>query len=322
MASAVIKLRFLDEDGLTEHYKRFAISDDSLTVAAALQNGLDRLEQTTMSHQLSLYGQKRGSDRKIRVRMDDFIETDHDYSFIDPRLEGVFISFGYLFAHFLDRETFGMTSNTTAVGPSTPSSARRTFVRRPAFLSSPTTPVSSRTTFAAISPNFSPTVSTISTLAEPISSLAANTTPLRHPSGTAAISVFDRPVCAQRSPRSVTASNDFVSPAISAHSPKITPLSKNKKLNNFYVENVTKVDEFFASKKDADGRMFHEVSYFFILLLHLKVQIDVLSHFGFFHHRKTAFYILCRQQHPDLYEAAEFVITDACFDILRVIWPK
>jgi hypothetical protein len=32
--------------------------------------------------------------------------------------------------------------------------------------------------------------------------------------------------------------------------------------------------------------------------------------------------VLCQQQHPELNEAAEFVIVDACMDILRVKWKK
>jgi hypothetical protein len=47
-----------------------------------------------------------------------------------------------------------------------------------------------------------------------------------------------------------------------------------------------------------------------------------VSHFGLFRYRKAVVAVLCRQQHPELNEAAEFVIVDACMDILRVKWPK
>uniref|UniRef100_A0AC34G5U0 Uncharacterized protein n=1 Tax=Panagrolaimus sp. ES5 TaxID=591445 RepID=A0AC34G5U0_9BILA len=87
MTSSTIKLSFFDADGARVHHKRFAITDDSFAVAAAIHNGLDLLDIGAIPCQLNMIEQKRGSDRKFQVRMDDLMELDHKYTFCDPQLE-------------------------------------------------------------------------------------------------------------------------------------------------------------------------------------------------------------------------------------------
>uniref|UniRef100_A0AC35GC61 Ubiquitin-like domain-containing protein n=1 Tax=Panagrolaimus sp. PS1159 TaxID=55785 RepID=A0AC35GC61_9BILA len=117
--SASVKLRFLDEDGVTEHSKRFAVSDDTSTVAEAIQKGLDRLECPSLTCQLVMYGQRRGSGKPFRVHMDDYVELGYDYVFVDPRLED---------------------SNVPSFStPSTPTTSAPMAFKSPAALATPTT---------------------------------------------------------------------------------------------------------------------------------------------------------------------------------------
>uniref|UniRef100_A0AC35GK21 Uncharacterized protein n=1 Tax=Panagrolaimus sp. PS1159 TaxID=55785 RepID=A0AC35GK21_9BILA len=67
--SASVKLRFLDENGVTKRSKRFSMSNDSSTVAESMQKGLDSLECPSLQCQLNMYGQSRGRfEDSIRVR--------------------------------------------------------------------------------------------------------------------------------------------------------------------------------------------------------------------------------------------------------------
>uniref|UniRef100_A0AC34F5M2 Uncharacterized protein n=1 Tax=Panagrolaimus sp. ES5 TaxID=591445 RepID=A0AC34F5M2_9BILA len=288
MTSSTIKLSFFDADGVTVHHKRFAITDDSFTVAAAIQNGLDRLEIGAIPCQLNMIGQKRGSDKNFQVSMDDLIELDHEYTFSDPQLEAALTESTTMASSVASPPvTPGSTYGGHFSTSTTPQSGKSAFVRSPA------TPTSSRSTFVSRSP------------------LSSQSTPVRYSS--ARITVDDSLDFSELSPDAMSAS---ITPTLSANStptssntgPKYTSLSKTKKIGNFYIENMKDIDEFYVSKKEAPGRMFHEV--------------DVIGRLGLFQQWKAAFFVLCQQTNPDLYDAAVYVIADACFDILRCVWPK
>uniref|UniRef100_A0A914YQE8 Uncharacterized protein n=1 Tax=Panagrolaimus superbus TaxID=310955 RepID=A0A914YQE8_9BILA len=275
MSSSIITLIVLDEDGMTRQRKRFAVTDDSLTVAAAIETGCKRLDIAPLRCQLDMVGQQHGSEKQFSVFMDDLIELGYDYTFVDPLLKN------------------SATSNALANGgtpqtPTTPGTVRTTFVRPPV---TQTTPTSSRSTFVRRRDTAAAYVSSPSTPTQPIA-VSSNASSMV----TFDDSVTNTPPCGS-------------APSSSKSVPKYISLSKTKKINNFYVENQKHIDEFYVSqKKGIDSRMFHEV--------------DVIERFGLFQHWKSAYYILCQQKNPELYEAAAYVIVDACFDILRYIWPK
>uniref|UniRef100_A0A914R1Q4 Uncharacterized protein n=1 Tax=Panagrolaimus davidi TaxID=227884 RepID=A0A914R1Q4_9BILA len=271
--SASVKLRFLDEDGVTEHSKRFAVSDDSSTVAEAIQNGLDRLECSSLTCQLVMHGQRRGSGKPFRVRMDDYIELGYDYVFVDPRLEDSNVP------SFSTPST--PTTSTTMASRSPAPFATPTSSRRP--VATVATPTTSQRPFARRrndSPDLFGDLFEQPSMAVPP---PTPTTPTREsfaklvmaapPPSHDLVSMDD---CDAEPSTSAAASNERrTAPAAS---PKFTTISKTRQLDNFYISNQQAVDDFY---------------------------IDVVYHMGLFHHRKAAFFVLCQQQHPELYEAAQ-----------------